>query len=141
MRMGDIKTWTFAGSFKVVVHILSNPNWDEARQEGLVTGSNNSAIYIVRTKVNENEYTYDFNSFYPATNKDNGSVHISYSVNGLYLDCKLVYEYEKEKEGVISVANEPANGDIFISSIPIFDANDTESIDTYRKNQTCSMLL
>ena len=132
--MSDIKTWTFAGNFKCVVHILNNPNWDEARQDALVTGVNGSAIYIVREKVNETEYTYDFKSFYPETNKDNGNVHINYSVNGLYLDGKLVYEYEKEKEGAVSVSIDTANDDIFTSSIPIFDANDQASIDNYRKN-------
>ena len=132
--MSDIKTWIFAGSYKTVVHILNNPNWDEARKEGLVTGSNNSAIYIVKTKVNERVYTYDFKSFYPETNKDNGSVHISYTINGLYLKDTLVYEDDKDFEGSISVSNEPANGDIFTSNIPIFNANDQASIDNYRKN-------
>ena len=132
--MSDIKTWMFGGSYKSVVHILNNPNWDESRQDGVVTGVDSTAIYIVKTKINETQSTYDFKSFYPATNKDNGSVHISYSVNGLYLDNALIYEDEKEFEGAISVSNDSANEDVFISNIPIFDANDTASIDNYRKN-------
>lgn len=132
--MSDIKTWMFGGSYKTVVHILNNPNWDEARQEGFVTGSDNAAIYIVKTKIDDNRSTFDFKSFYPATNKDNGNVHISYSVNGLYLDNTLVYEDDKEFEGAISVSNDSANGDVFISNIPIFDANDQASIENYRKN-------
>ena len=132
--MSDIKTWMFGGSYKSVVHILNNPNWDESRQEGVVTGSDNTAIYIVKTKINETISTYDFKSFYPATNKDNGNVHIYYSVNGLYLDNTLIYEDNKEFEGAISVSNDSANEDGFISNIPIFDANDTASIDNYRKN-------
>lgn len=132
--MSDIKTWIFAGNFKSVVHILNNPNWNEARQEGLATGVNGTAIYIVKTKVDETSYTYDFKSFYPESNKDNGNVHISYTVNGLYLDDTLKHEYNKEFEGVVSVSNDSANDDIFTSNIPIFDANDKASIDNYRKN-------
>lgn len=132
--MSDIKTWMFAGSYKTVVHILNNPNWNEVRQEGFVTGVNGTAIYIVKTKINETSSTYDFKSFYPETNKDNGNVHILYTVNGLYLDDTLKYEYDKEFEGVISVSNNSTNDDIFTSNIPIFDANDKASIDNYRKN-------
>lgn len=132
--MSDIKTWMFAGNYKSVVHILNNPNWDESRQEGFVTGVDGTAIYIVKTKIDDTSSTYDFKSFYPATNKDNGNVHISYSVNGLYLDDTLKHEYNKEFEGNISVSNNSANDDIFTSNIPIFDANDKASIDNYRKN-------
>lgn len=132
--MSDIKTWMFAGNYKSVVHILNNPNWDESRQEGFVTGVDGTAIYIVKTKIDDTSSTYDFKSFYPATNKDNGNVHISYSVNGLYLDDTLKREYNKEFEGSISVSNNSANDDIFTSNIPIFDANDKASIDNYRKN-------
>lgn len=132
--MSDIKTWMFAGNYKSVVHILNNPNWNETRQEGFVTGVNGTAIYIVKTKVDKTRYTYDFKSFYPETNKDNGTVHILYTVNGLYLDDTLKHEYNKEFEGVVSVSNDSANDDIFTSNIPIFDANDKASIDNYRKN-------
>lgn len=132
--MSDIKTWIFAGSYKSVVHILNNPNWNEARQEGFVTGVDGTAIYIVKTKIDETSSTYDFKSFYPSTNKDNGNVHISYTVNGLYLDDTLKHEYNKEIEGFVSISNNSANDDIFISNIPIFDANDKASINNYRKN-------
>lgn len=132
--MSDIKTWMFAGNYKSVVHILNNPNWNEVRQEGFVTGVDGTAIYIVKTKINENRSTYDFKSFYPATNKDNGDVNVLYTVNGLYLDDTLKHEYDKEIEGVISISNDSANDDIFTSNIPIFNANDKASIDNYRKN-------
>lgn len=132
--MSDIKTWMFAGSYKSVIHILNNPNWNESREDGFVTGVDGTAIYIVKTKIDNTHSTYDFKSFYPATNKDNGNVHITYTVNGLYLDDTLKHEYNKEFEGVVSVSNNSANDDIFISNIPIFDANDKASIDNYRKN-------
>ena len=132
--MSDIKKWMFAGNYKSVVHILNNPNWNEARQEGFVTGVNGTAIYIVKTKIDNTRSSYDFKSFYTETNKDNGNVHISYTVNGLYLDDTLKHEYNKEFEGVVSVSNNSVNGDVFTSNIPIFDANDKASIDNYRKN-------
>ena len=132
--MSDIKTWIFAGSFKSVVNILNNPNWDESRQEGLASGVNGTAIYIVRTHVANESYTFDFKSFYPESNKDNNNVHIDYTTNGLYLNDTLVTEFNKTFEGTISIACDYANNDTFNSNIPIFDANDKESINNYRKN-------
>lgn len=131
--MSDIKKWTFAGNFKSVVHILNNPNWDESRQEGLASGVNGTAIYIVRTHGTNERYTFDFKSFYPETNKDN-NIHIDYTTNGLYRNDTLVKEFNKTFEGVVSISCDKANNDTFTSSIPIFDSNDKASIDNYRKN-------
>lgn len=126
--MSDLKHWTFAGSVKAGDNKV-NLIYKSATIDGLLTGYNGTAIYIVEL----NQGGHKLVGFYTATNKD-GPVAWDYK--------ETLYNKENYEGGIYQQTTNSGNGsiilgigdDYFYSTIPIFKENDRASINKYREN-------
>lgn len=125
--MSDLKSWTFAGSVRAGDNKL-NLVYKSATINGIITGYNGTAIYIVEL----NQGGHKVVGFYTATNKD-GYAAWDYK--------ETLYNKENYEGGIYKQNTRSGNGgitigigdDYFYSTIPIFKENDTKSINKYRE--------
>ena len=126
--MSDLKHWTFAGSVRAGDNKV-NLVYKSITIDGIITGYNGTAICIVKLK----QGGYNVIGFYTATNKD-GGVAWDYK--------ETLYNKENYEGGIYKQTTRSGNGsltigvgeDYFYSTIPIFNEDDTEGINNYRKN-------
>lgn len=126
--MSDLKHWTFAGSVRAGDNKV-NLVYKSVTIDGIITGDNGTAIYIVKLK----QGGYKVVGFYTATNKDDG-VAWDYKET---LYNKENYEggiYQQTTRSGIGSITIGVGEDYFYSTIPIFNEDDTEGINNYRKN-------
>lgn len=125
--MSDLKSWAFAGSVRAGTKNIGMV-YKSITTEGIITGDNGSAIYIVK-KTNG---VYQVVGFYTSNDKDAG---VAWDLtetyyNGNNYDGGIYLQNKKEGKGGIVLSGD----DYFYSTIPIFNENDNESINKYRKN-------